>query len=50
MRDVIRFTADDEEPDCGRCDNQDDQKCCEYCGPEYGWANYMRSDQEEGDK
>lgn len=24
----IIYTADDEEPDCGMCDNQD----CEHCG------------------
>lgn len=37
----IILTADDEEPNCMCCDNQD--KCTgENCGPEYGWFRYRR--------
>lgn len=50
MSRIIQYNADDEEPECRNCDNQDGQKCCEYCGLEYGWANYMRTDLEGGDK
>ena len=40
------FDADDEEPDCGRCDHCD--TCCgEECGPEYGWAGYRRKELKE---
>lgn len=35
------YTADDEEPNCICCDNQ--YNCTgRYCGPEYGWSNYIR--------
>lgn len=41
------WDADDEEPDCGRCDNCD--TCCgEKCGSEYGWARYCRKELKEG--
>ena len=46
MSRIIQYTADDEEPECRNCDNQDGQKICENCGPEYGWAGYIRSDLE----
>ena len=46
MSRIIQYTADDEEPECRNCDNQDDQKVCENCGPEYGRAGYIRSDLE----
>ena len=38
---LIKLTADDEFPDCGKCHNS---KCStgEFCGPEYGWAGYYR--------
>ena len=43
------FDADDEEPDCGRCDYCD--TCCgEECGPEYGWAGYRRKELKEDDE
>ena len=42
---VFVYTADEEEPDCCRCDNCcRDCDCCEQCGPEYGWANYKRTE------
>lgn len=44
----IKFTADNEEPDCMRCDHCcDDHVCCNYCGHEYGWAYYIRTLWEE---
>ena len=45
MRRII-YTADDEEPDCGRCDHvyDSDNLCINYCGPEHGWARYVRTD------
>ena len=45
MRRII-YTADDEEPDCGRCDHvcDSDNLCMDYCGPEHGWARYVRTD------
>lgn len=46
MSRIIQYTADDEDPDCGRCDNQDGRKICERCGPEYGWGGYTRSELE----
>lgn len=42
------FTADNEFPDCGQCDHVcDDMEYCNKCGPEYGWANYRRTEWEE---
>lgn len=46
MSRIIQYTADDEEPECRNCDNQDGQKVCDHCGPEYGWSGYIRSDLE----
>ena len=43
MGNTIHFyrTADDEEPDCGRCEFIcEGNYMCTKCGPEYGWANY----------
>lgn len=38
MRKIAIYTADDEEPDCGRCDNCDGSilDCSKFCGPEHG--------------
>ena len=38
----IIYTADDEEPDCGMCDNQDCEHYCDRCGPAYWWLHYER--------
>lgn len=39
------YNADDEMPDCGCCDNIcASMKVCDHCGPEYGWANYKRTE------
>lgn len=39
------YTADDEEPDCMRCDHCcDSYEICEKCGAEYWWAKYRRTE------
>lgn len=39
------YTADDEMPDCMICDKCDgDCGCSKFCGPEYGWAGYRRTE------
>ena len=45
MRRII-YTADDEEPDCARCDHvcDSDNLCMAYGGPEHGWARYERTE------
>lgn len=42
----IEYTADDEMPNCGRCDNVCGEyfKCEEWCGAEHGWFGYRRTD------
>nr|DAM46350.1 MAG TPA: hypothetical protein [Bacteriophage sp.] len=35
-------TADDEEPNCIRCANQDSCNDGKFCGPKYGWRLYER--------
>ncbi len=40
---VIIYTADDEEPECNRCEHVDDDYfCVKKCGPEHGWNGYAR--------
>lgn len=42
-------TADDEEPDCNKCDHcNDDYLCVKNCGPEHGWGGYERIEYKEG--
>ena len=38
------MNADDERPNCQRCDNQDrcETKLSGQCGPEKGWRHYKR--------
>lgn len=39
------YTADDEEPKCGRCDYfSDGFDCCGSCGPEHCWYGYTRTE------
>lgn len=39
----IEITADDEMPDCGKCDHCcDDFDCGKLCGAEHGWLGYRR--------
>ena len=45
-RDIV-FTADDEMPDCMECDLCDYCDNGKYCGPEYGWARYKRTERVE---
>ena len=50
MNEKVVYTADDEEPDCGRCDNCDldsEYFCVNSCGPEHGWYGYQRAELEE---
>ena len=43
--DKIIYTADDEMPVCIHCDNfGSDYNCEKYCGPEYGWYGYRRTE------
>lgn len=39
----ITFNADDEEPLCIRCDNQNICSNTILCGPKYGWRLYERT-------
>ena len=43
------YTADDEYPDCGRCDNVNasDEFCIRLCGLDCGWNGYQRTVYEE---
>lgn len=42
---VYVYTADEEEPDCNRCDHicADDDFCGRICGPERCWGGYTRT-------
>lgn len=40
----VFYDADDEEPDCGTCDNQEGDWACENCGSEYCWRYYKREE------
>lgn len=41
----IVFDADMEEPGCCRCDYCcKNEEACEYCGAEYGWYGYRRTE------
>ena len=39
------YTADDEMPNCGRCDKicGSYDVCCNRCGAEHGWNAYSRT-------
>ena len=43
---IWKYTADDEEPICGRCDYfySDGDLCGSLCGPENWWNLYCRSE------
>jgi hypothetical protein len=36
------FTADEEEPSCGKCIYQSGDWRCDECGPSCGWYYYRR--------
>ena len=41
----VKYTADDENPDCMCCDHVcSDSNICQYCGPKFGWARYVRTE------
>lgn len=46
MRERVIYTADEEEPDCGQCDNCDGSilDCSKFCGPEHGWHGYQKTE------
>ena len=37
------YTADDEEPNCVKCDHQFSDTMCAMCGPEHSWNWYKRN-------
>lgn len=44
---LIVYTAENEMPDCGKCDHFDGCdgfKCEQWCGPEHGWFGYIRTE------
>lgn len=43
-KNMIKYTVDDEEPDCCKCEHccDDEKYCIKYCGPEHGWNRYER--------
>ena len=45
MGEEVIYTADDEDPDCGRCDHFDahDEFCAKWCGPDHCWNEYRRT-------
>ena len=45
---VTIYTADDEEPECERCDFMDAPYtlCTANCGAEHGWNGYQRTEKE----
>jgi hypothetical protein len=45
---VTIYTADDEEPNCNRCDNimESIPWCGRNCGAEHGWNGYQRTEKE----
>ena len=44
----ITHTADDEEPDCQKCDHiSDNFDCSRKCGPNRGWKGYSREERKE---
>lgn len=57
MTDKVIYTADNEEPDCMKCDHvcgwfwtdykgQKHDNCAEHCGVEHGWNGYQRTESE----
>lgn len=45
----VTYTADDEEPQCNRCDNLDnsDKFCMKNCGGANWWKGYIRTESME---
>lgn len=43
----VFYTADDEEPDCMKCDHCcQGSDLCDECGPEHWWHYYKRKEQD----
>ena len=49
MAEYKTYTVDDEDPNCGKCDNIDQPAkfCVNCCGAEHGWWGYQRTVEEE---
>lgn len=48
MSELNTYTADEEQPDCNRCEHVcEDYDCDNMCGPEHGWNGYERIEREE---
>ena len=47
MSKYITHTADDEDPDCMRCENVDAESefCKKFCGAEHAWYGYCRCEE-----
>lgn len=42
---LYQYTANDEEPNCLRCDHVCDRyDCCNLCGSEHWWNGYIRTE------
>ena len=47
-KEIKTYTANDETPDCMRCEHVDGSfDCCGSCGPQHGWYGYIRTESEE---
>lgn len=46
MNESRRYTVDDEEAVCMKCDNclGDENECAKSCGPEHSWNRYQRTE------
>lgn len=45
MGEYVTYTADNEEPNCGRCVHAcDDFPCEKECGAEHWWSGYRREE------
>ena len=49
MSRYIKYTADDEEANCGNCDHacDSDMWCMNNCGGANGWNGYVRTERQE---
>lgn len=49
MDNLTRYTADDEVPNCGRCEhiNDSNEWCMQNCGGTNGWSGYLRYGESE---
>lgn len=49
MDNLTRYTADDEVPNCGRCEhiNDSNEWCMQNCGGANSWSGYLRYGESE---